>query len=534
MLLVAVAGLLSLCAPIGDAESVCQAYLEGQRPWLLADYNAETTTEMWLFDPWAATPFTFYTLRWRVNRFSHVQRRDASWVVNIRDVTEQDDSERVRRYGFGLIDQFVWYSDIDGDITGGVDPDKGRSWQWSIGARAGTAVFEGILPSSGAEVVELLQMAGPATVVDDRETVAGYRTLLVQAHKPGLSIRLWIAPDSGHQLVQLEVLLGAVPEHAALVPSPAGTPATVDHSIVLYHVIVNDVEIDTIHGHPLITRAAVTEQWLYGNGATVRYFHKASRSQIELDPAPLDGRMALDMPEGALIYGESPARPMYRWRDDQLFLTIDEYLSSLVESAFGDVVKALAGGGGIDRMETDLHAGSVPNDPYCGIFSFYGAARLLHKAVDLRALVSRRYVSTPQGSSIQDLLDAAADHGLHARPLKNLSTDDLFTAGRPAILHVRRQPDASEFDHFVLFCPTPDRRGAVIDLPRGVYPMEEYDLASLWNGVGVVISERPMFGLSWASRLALACAIIILVLTSWRWWLRSHHSTGTRTGGAAS
>jgi hypothetical protein len=529
-----VAGFLSLCAPISDAGSVRQAYLEGQRPWLLADYDAETTTEMWLFVPWEAIPFT---LQWRVNRLSHLQRREANWVVNLRDVVEQDDLELVRRYGFGLIDQFVWYTDIDGVINAGVGSDKGRSRKWGVAARGGTAVFEGILPSSGVEVAEILQMAGTASVVHDRETVAGYRTLLVHAQKPGLSIRMWIAPDSGHQLVRLEVLLGAVPEHAALVPSPAGTGATVDHSIVRYDVIVDDVEIDTIHGHPLITRAVVTERWLYGNGAIVIYFHNASRSQIELDPAPLDGRMALDViPEGALLYGEGPAGPVYRWRDDQLFLTIDAHLSSVVESAIGDAVKALAGGGVIDRMETGIGdpQDTFGKDPYCGIFSFYGAARLLHKAIDLRALVSPRYVSTPDGSSIQDLLDAAADHGLHAQPLKNLGTDDLLTAGCPTILHVKREAGAPQSDHFVLFCPTLDRRGVVIDLPRGVYPMQEYDLASLWNGVGVVISERPMFGLSWASRLALACATIILVMTGWRWWLRSRRSTGTKTGGAAS
>ena len=529
-----IAGLLSLCTAVGEAESARQAYVEGQRPWLHADYVAETTIEMWLFVPGQEIPFT---LRWRVDRLSDLQRRGTSWVVNITDIIDQGGEEKIQRYGFGLIDQFVWYADIDGVINANVGLDKGRSQRWSIAARAGTAVFEGILPSNGANVAELLRLAGPTTVVDDPETVAGYRTLLVQAHKRALSIRLWVAPDLGYQLVRLEVMVGAVPEHAELVPSSAGTEATVNEPIVRYDVIVDDVEIDEVQGHPLIARAAITERWLYGNGAIVMYFHDASRRQINLDPAPLDGRMVLDaIPEGALLYGEGPAGPLYRWQGDHLVLTIDAHLASVVESAMGDVVNALAGSGRVDLMLTSVSGleETIGNDPYCGIFSFYAAARLLHKAVDLRALVDPRYVSTPDGSSIQDLLNAAADHGLHAQPFKNLKREDLFATGQPAILHVKRDPDASAFDHFVLFCPTPDRRGAVIDLPRGIYPTEQYDLANLWSGVGVVVSDSPWLDLSWAGRLALAVATIMLVLAGWRWWLRSHRARSASLGRAAS
>ena len=51
--------------------------------------------------------------------------------------------------------------------------------------------------------------------------------------------------------------------------------------------------------------------------------------------------------------------------------------------------------------------------------------------------------------------------------------------------------------------------------------MEDYDLAGLWNGVAVVMSETPISGFLWARRLALVGALLILVLAGRRWSLRS-------------
>jgi hypothetical protein len=539
------AGYVSLCASTGIAtggEAILEAYADGLRPWSVADYTAETRTTMRVFAYGRSTPFVS---QWHVRRVSTVQRREDRWIVNLRDEIEQDGSRHVERFGFALLDQLVWYSEGDESaLRVGIGADNGRSKSWSVGARGATAVFEGILPSNGVHLFQLVDRLGPLSVVDDPDS-GNYRT---RATGNGLSLALWTDSDAGQLPRRLEVMVGSVPECAALVPSPAGSRATVGASIVRYDITVNDVVVDAVQGRPLMTRASVTERWLYDNGVFVLYCHDAWRRDIDLDPPPLDGqRIGLDIPEGTLFYADNHAGPLYRWQDGRPALTIDARLSSLVQSTVEGIVESLAARGRVDRVEFGTLEGGAPvsslgHQPYCGILGLYAAARLLGRNLDLLSLVDPSYLTSPDGSSIQDLLHAASAHGLHARAVKNLKPESLFAAGRPVILLVKQEPASRRFDHFSVFCPTPDNTGAVIDLPRGVYPFGAYDLPGLWDGVGVIISDRAIpltlgapasFHLRWSRRAALAGALLIAAVFGRRWWVGRRGTIGAETPGEA-
>lgn len=502
------------CALTGStpgAESALAAFIDLLPPWRNADYVAETHTVMWVIGPDGAAPLS---VQWHVHRTSTVRRRGNTWTVNVTDTVEQDGATQVERFGFSQVDRLIWYTERAGSgLRVSVSSDVGRGTDWSIGALCGTAIFDGYLPSNGAEIAQLASLD------------SGKNKSIESVSESPAVVHCWLA---GAMPRRLEVAMGGEAQDAIRSSSPAGARATVGASVLRYDVTVDDIDIETIDGNPIITHAFVTERWLYDNGVFVLYTHQASRNRIDLDPPPLAGLpIDLEIPDGTEVYEEALAAPMYQWRGGRLVLTLDDHLANVVRTAVDRLVASIAKSGRIDRVELEPIGAPTErpwHEPYCGIFSLYAAARLEHRNVDLEALVDQRYVSSPHGSSIRDLVQAAAVCGLHARPVRNLKARDLRATGRPTILHVKRGPSSAKPDHFVLFCPTSGNGAAVVDMPRGVYPLTEYDLAGLWNGVGVLISEAAIpaglgnassFPLRWWRRAALTVAVAVLAALTW-------------------
>jgi hypothetical protein len=103
-------------------------------------------------------------------------------------------------------------------------------------------------------------------------------------------------------------------------------------------------------------------------------------------------------------------------------------------------------------------------EPYCGVHSLYSALHMLGKSdVELRQLVTKRYVDTREGSTLTALVQAARDFGLHAFPLQRMSTHALRNVRCPVILHVRHGLEDREYKHWILFAGVENGKARSVD-----------------------------------------------------------------------
>lgn len=130
--------------------------------------------------------------------------------------------------------------------------------------------------------------------------------------------------------------------------------------------------------------------------------------------------------------------------------------------------------------------------PYCGLYALAAAGQMLGKTVDLETLIDPKYVGSPEGSSLTELKQAAADLGLYAMPVKNLTLRSLRHSPNLIILHVKKDVDSSKFDHYELFVGAKDGAARLFDAPRPIRSEALPVLASRWNGNGLVISAQPI------------------------------------------
>jgi prepilin-type processing-associated H-X9-DG protein/prepilin-type N-terminal cleavage/methylation domain-containing protein len=91
-------------------------------------------------------------------------------------------------------------------------------------------------------------------------------------------------------------------------------------------------------------------------------------------------------------------------------------------------------------------------------------------------LLRREFVSSPQGSSLDDLNRAAISAGIRSVPVANLDVSDLRTLVPPAILHVRG--DGSEYDHYVLYLGMRDGKARIYDVPFDLRSVEFSEVAA--------------------------------------------------------
>lgn len=162
------------------------------------------------------------------------------------------------------------------------------------------------------------------------------------------------------------------------------------------------------------------------------------------------------------------------------------------------------------------HEKTLPRN-YCGVFCLYGAAKVLGQEIAFDHLVDERYISTGEGSSVADLLNAADDHGLHAVALERMSLGMLESAEWPVILHVKASPDTPRYRHYVLLLAAERGRYLVYDPPTPPTWMSAGELNVVWNGTGIVVADEPVTELELAGAWGLGwiVAAVAIVLLGW-------------------
>jgi rhodanese-related sulfurtransferase len=135
---------------------------------------------------------------------------------------------------------------------------------------------------------------------------------------------------------------------------------------------------------------------------------------------------------------------------------------------------------------------AIHSGPFCGVNSLYTALRIEGLNLEFPRLLQRKYVSSASGGTLPELLQAARDTGANAQLVENLSVADLHRLSCPAILHVKTEFDAPDYNHFVLCVPAPDGRLALYDPPGPLIRTAGHDLAPVWDGTALLVSTQPI------------------------------------------
>lgn len=132
------------------------------------------------------------------------------------------------------------------------------------------------------------------------------------------------------------------------------------------------------------------------------------------------------------------------------------------------------------------------NTPYCGIYSLYAAALVEGHPISFEKMARKEYVGCSLGSSLAELEKAATDDGLYAAPVANLTTSFLWQCPYPVILHVKADPASKVYTHYVLFLGVKNGDAAILDSGNPIVEMPPEQLRLIWDGMGLVVSDKPI------------------------------------------
>lgn len=135
-------------------------------------------------------------------------------------------------------------------------------------------------------------------------------------------------------------------------------------------------------------------------------------------------------------------------------------------------------------------------DSYCGIQSLWRALQGLGKNIPFARLVKADYLSSRHGSSTDDLTKAATDVGAFAALFSRGTRFMLRYLDHPAILHVKPIQAAPAYNHWVLFTGLEGERARIYDGSAQLALVDLPDLASRWDGNGIIVSDCPVSGWS--------------------------------------
>lgn len=156
----------------------------------------------------------------------------------------------------------------------------------------------------------------------------------------------------------------------------------------------------------------------------------------------------------------------------------------------------------------------APIPGYCGLYSLHTAMKTLGRDVPFAELVSPRYLGSRKGSSAAELCLAATEHGFQAHVVRNMTCQMLEIADTPILLHVRSTPLATDYDHWMLFLGCHGGRVRIYDGAGTAKSLPQSELSALWDGIGIVVSDRPIsLWPLYATGFGTFTACLLLVLT---------------------
>lgn len=183
--------------------------------------------------------------------------------------------------------------------------------------------------------------------------------------------------------------------------------------------------------------------------------------------------------------------------------------------------------------------GSVTPVANCGLLSMRSVLLWYGRDIPVDEIITTRYISTGDGSTLGDLAEAARNFNLEAKAVKNLNLRDLKRTRYPLICSVRAEVNDTAFNHYVVVFPEEGGQEFAYDpLNNRILPVD--DLArGMWSGYGLLLSEKPFSSFSHSQKqyliLLLSLSVLMLLralftLLSPRWSFLSGQPFRIRCG----
>lgn len=156
---------------------------------------------------------------------------------------------------------------------------------------------------------------------------------------------------------------------------------------------------------------------------------------------------------------------------------------------------------------------SRTSGPYCGIHSLFICLDALGIVTDLREYITQDYIGTFQGSTAEELIQAAEDFDARAACFAHLTHRELARINSPAILHMRSNWADGGFNHWVAFLGIEGGRVRIVDAPHPLQTMAIAELLANWDGTAIVVDrEDPSTSFVTAARFDYFAGVAVVVL----------------------
>lgn len=350
---------------------------------------------------------------------------------------------------------------------------------------------------------KVLREAGNAILRAETEPVNGVACYVIGAKTRYGDYVVWIDPEHGFSLAKWQIRMSKAAGHLwrdEIMPFEAFSEAV---EISCFE----PVDGVWIGKQAVQTRVYVSKDTPLEGTSRI----KVTKFIPNPDHEALKSFVPDDIPEGTLTIIAPVTHIRYLWHaggkltlhfDEDVVGGIDKTLAQLQDKDAEDERPPLEEGwenSGATGPDPNSEAGSTARDgtaslnprPHCGLYCLYSILKLSGQDVDFRDLVKPEYYGRLLGSSLAELNQGAKHYGLYAGVVSRLSTRALRDCPYWAILHVRRSPEAKEYDHYQLFLGTEDGKAKLFNPPEGVKLVPFSDLAPLWDGYALFVSPRP-------------------------------------------
>ncbi len=128
----------------------------------------------------------------------------------------------------------------------------------------------------------------------------------------------------------------------------------------------------------------------------------------------------------------------------------------------------------------------------CGLYGMYACMQYYDNRTSFETLAYGDYISKPKGSTLTDLSRIAKDFGLYAVPVKNLSLNALRYSKMPLVISVRQDALDKGVGHYYTVLPASSGESILFDASTGIVFNDFNILQGRWNGIALVVSNRPV------------------------------------------
>ncbi|MEM6469399.1 MAG: rhodanese-like domain-containing protein [Planctomycetota bacterium] len=126
---------------------------------------------------------------------------------------------------------------------------------------------------------------------------------------------------------------------------------------------------------------------------------------------------------------------------------------------------------------------------YCGLHALYAAASALERPIPLDELFeARRFRSSPDGSTVDDLNRALRTFGLAGHAVSGYRAADLVVSDRP-ILMLLTPDEESSAGHWVTLLGYVDGELQIFDSAAGMYSISPGAMDLYWRGTAVLVAK---------------------------------------------